>query len=167
MFSDEFSGDSSILNNFENSKIITIEYENGKPLTLFLGRPTFVKPYKPLFCTVFKRIYNDKRMSAFVALNHIPALIKEKKEDILKIEKELETLKGIKFPNKYSTVYKITPLYWFNYSAYSPVNPHPVLMRADYLLQKMRKTQEKVQLYEDIVKQSLIDISGVSNYKIY
>ena len=116
----EFSGakpsPDSVLQALEEAELISIVSNNG--------RPSAVKPGRPVFAAAFKNLLSDKVLTAKLDLITLTALMKEESESIAKAEDELQKLASLPGP------------------------PGELTDRVKWLLAKVRASQLKIQGWE-------------------
>lgn len=111
------SGGEATLQALEQAELISIVSGPG-------GRPSAIKPGKPVYAAAFRRLCQDKVLSARLDLKTLDELIKGEVEGIAKAEQELSVLGGF------------------------PGQPAEVKTRVRYLLRKVLAGQDKVEGYE-------------------
>ncbi|KAG2149305.1 RNA12 protein-domain-containing protein [Suillus clintonianus] len=119
-----FKGDELPLRAMEHAEIISISTQHGRPST--------IRPGRPVFKNVFERLVNDPVFQATqdIALND--KLISSADSTVRTCESELSTLQDL--------VKAERSFWWFRRKATSE--------RKDYLLKKMRSAQTKIQTLE-------------------
>ncbi|KAG1819493.1 RNA12 protein-domain-containing protein [Suillus subaureus] len=119
-----FKGDELPLRAMEHAEIISISTQHGRPST--------IRPGKPVFKCVFERLVNDPVFQATqdIALNE--KIISSAENTVRTCESELSTLQDLS-KGEHS-------FWWFRRRATSE--------RKEYLLKKMRSAQTKIQTLE-------------------
>ncbi|KAG1842665.1 RNA12 protein-domain-containing protein [Suillus subalutaceus] len=119
-----FKGDELPLRAMEHAEIISISTQHGRPST--------IRPGKPVFKCVFERLVNDPVFQAIqdIALNE--KIISSAETTVRTCESELSTLQDLSKAER--------TFWWFRRRATSE--------RKEYLLKKMRSAQTKVQTLE-------------------
>ncbi|KAK0210434.1 RNA12 protein-domain-containing protein [Desarmillaria ectypa] len=125
-----FKGDETPLRNMEHAELISIGTH--------LGRPSTVKPGKPIFKWVFQRLERDAIFQATQDLAFNEKVIVNAETSIKAYEHELSTLKDMGADTSF----------WSNFSSSSVLS-----QRAKYLLNKAKAAQTKVETLE---KQNLL-----------
>lgn len=74
----------SVLQALEEAELISIQSHNG--------RPSSIKPGRPVFAAAFRNLVNDKGLAARMDLMALSSLIKEENEAVAKAEDELSKL---------------------------------------------------------------------------
>lgn len=117
LLSDLFKDDGeAALRALEQAELITIVSVNGSPET--------VKPGKPVYRTVFKRLTQNTTLSRRMDLGIISQLIRAENKNIAKYEEELQLLGSL------------------------PKQPRELTPRIQWLLQKVCSSQDKISRYE-------------------
>ena len=117
LLSDIFkSGGEANLQAFEQAEMITIVSSNG--------RPTSIKPGKPVYSAAFRQLTEDHVLKARLDLAILSELIKIETQGITKYEDELNLLGNL------------------------PGQPKEVRGRVKWLLGKLYASQDKVEKYE-------------------
>ena len=106
----------AILLALEQAELISIRATNGFPHT--------VKPAKPVYRTVFKRLAENKALSSRLNLGILSQLMKKENSSIGKYEEELALLGSL------------------------PKQPRELTTRIQWLLDKVYKSQDKIGKYE-------------------
>ena len=115
-FSGAKSSPDSVLQALEEAELISISSNNG--------RPSAIKPGRPVFAAAFKNLLKDKVLAAKLDYITLSALIKDENDSISKQEDELQRLASLPGP------------------------PGEVTDRVKWLLAKIRTSQVKVQGWE-------------------
>lgn len=100
----------------EQEELISINSTNGFPHT--------VKPGKPVYRTVFKRLAENKTLSSRLDLSILAQLMSKESSSIGKYEEELSVLGSL------------------------PKQPRELTTRIQWLLDKLYNSQDKIQKYE-------------------
>lgn len=111
------SGGEATLQALEQAELISIVSGPG-------GRPSAIKPGKPVYAAAFRHLCQDKVLSARLDLKTLDELTKGEVEGITKAEQELSVLGGL------------------------PGKPAEIDFRVRYLLRKVLAGQDKVEDYE-------------------
>lgn len=119
-----FKGDELPLRSMEHAEIISISTQHGRPST--------IRPGKPVFKYVFERLVNDPVFQATqdIALNE--KILSSAESTVRTCESELSTLQDLSKAER--------SFWWFRRRATSE--------RKEYLLKKMRSAQTKIQTLE-------------------
>ncbi|KAK0502922.1 RNA12 protein-domain-containing protein [Armillaria luteobubalina] len=120
-----FKGDEAPLRNMEHAELISIGTH--------LGRPSTIKPGKPIFKWVFQRLEKDAIFQATQDLAFNEKVIATAEANIKAYEQELSTLKNMGADTSF----------WSNFSMSSVLS-----QRAKYLLSKAMTAQSKVETLE-------------------
>lgn len=104
------------------------------------GRPATIKPGKPVYHSAFKRLTDDKVLRSRLDLAILTDLIAIETKTIEKCEKELVTLGEL----------------------YNGRRPAKLVGRIEYMLDKLAKSQEKVEKYETESKRLKKVLMGTS-----
>ncbi|KAI0807276.1 exonuclease [Fomes fomentarius] len=120
-----FKGDETPLRHMEHAELITIVTLHGS------GRPSTIKPGKPVYKWVFERLVNDRVFEATQDIAFNDKIIASSENTVKACENELLTLKEVDAG---------TSSWWGSKRA--------VEMRANYLLKKMRAAEEKIENLE-------------------
>ncbi|KAK0228223.1 RNA12 protein-domain-containing protein [Armillaria fumosa] len=120
-----FKGDEAPLRNMEHAELISIGTH--------LGRPSTIKPGKPIFKWVFQRLEKDAIFQATQDLAFNEKVIATAEANIKAYEQELSTLKNMGADTSF----------WSNFSMSSVLS-----QRAKYLLNKAMTAQSKVETLE-------------------
>lgn len=110
------SGGEATLQALEQAELISIVSAGG--------RPSAIKPGKPVYAAAFRHLCQDKVLSARLDLKTLEELTKGEVEGITKAEQELSVLGGL------------------------PGKPAEIDFRVRYLLRKVLVGQDKVEEYE-------------------
>lgn len=111
------SGGEATLQALEQAELISIVSGPG-------GRPSAIKPGKPVYAAAFRHLCQDRVLSALLDLKTLDELTKGEVEGIAKAEQELSVLGGL------------------------PSQSHEIEGRVRYLLCKVSAGQAKVEGYE-------------------
>ncbi|SJL04426.1 uncharacterized protein ARMOST_07792 [Armillaria ostoyae] len=120
-----FKGDEAPLRNMEHAELISIGTH--------LGRPSTIRPGKPIFKWVFQRLEKDAIFQATQDLAFNEKVIATAETNIKAYEQELSTLKDMGADTSF----------WYNFSSSSVLS-----QRARYLLNKAKTAQTKVETLE-------------------
>ncbi|CCM03851.1 uncharacterized protein FIBRA_06000 [Fibroporia radiculosa] len=118
-----FKNDETALRHMEHAELIAIGTENGRPST--------IKPGKPVYKFVFERLVQDAVFRAIQDIAFNEKIIAASESTVKSCEQELLTLKDVDAG---------TADWWGSRTA--------VRERSNYLLKKMRLAEEKVELLE-------------------
>jgi len=118
-----FKNDETPLRHMEHAELISIGTENG--------RPSIIKPGKPVYKFVFDRLVQDSIFRATQDIAFNEKVIAASESTVKACENELLTLKDVDAG---------TADWWGSRTA--------VRERSNYLLKKMRAAEEKVELLE-------------------
>ncbi|KAK7015902.1 mitochondrial escape protein 2 [Paramarasmius palmivorus] len=117
-----FKGDESPLRNMEQAELISIGTYNG--------RPSVIRPGRPVYRWVFERLVSDKIFQAIQEITYNEAQISSAESSIKSCEEELLKLKDIGW----------NPAKWFWND--------PPSRRAEYLMSKMMEAERKLEVLE-------------------
>ncbi|KAI0317299.1 exonuclease [Amylostereum chailletii] len=118
-----FKGDEAALRHMEQAELINIGTHNG--------RPSVIRPGKPVYHFVFEKLVNDPIFKATQDITYNSKLVESAEGTIRACEQELTTLKNIGTDDAH---------WWSGSSA--------TQARARYLLEKMQSAQGKVEKLE-------------------